>query len=73
MYKDAKELALNAMLPKLSDDAAGVSKDLLERVVGAAWTHQHDPEPRKQVREKIKEEISRSANLIERSGEPDEV
>jgi hypothetical protein len=73
MYKDARELALNAMVPKLTGDAGGVSKDLLERVVDAAWAHQRDAEPRRQVRDKIKEEISRSANLIERSGETSEI
>lgn len=73
MYKDARELALNAMLPKLGEDSVVVSEDLLERVVDAAWAHQHDSEPRRQVREKIKEEISRAANLMERGGDKNEI
>jgi hypothetical protein len=70
MFKDAKQLASEAMRSRLLDmPESEVQEELLERILAIAWLHQSDPEPRKKVREEIKEQIERSATLQVRKGD----
>lgn len=73
MFKNAKQLATEAMKQELKHSAdAAVSEDLLEVVIDLAWAHQGDPEPRKLVRQSLKDQISRSATLQSRQGQSSE-
>lgn len=73
MFRDAKQLASDAIKSRLVElENPELSPELIDKVLETAWIHQSDPEPRKRVREVLKDEISRASNLNSRREFPDE-
>jgi hypothetical protein len=73
MFRDAKRLASDAMKSRLSGlESSEVSPELVDQVLDTAWIHQSDPEPRKRVREILKDHISRASILNSRREFPHE-
>jgi hypothetical protein len=73
MFRDAKQLAADAIKSRLVEpEHSELSPELIDKVLEIAWTHQSDPEPRKRVRQILKDEISRASFLNSRKEFPDE-
>jgi hypothetical protein len=73
MFRDAKQLASEAIKSRLGGrENSELSPELIDQILETAWAHQSDPEPRKRVREILKDEISRAAILGSRREFPDE-
>lgn len=73
MFKDAKQLAAEAMKSRLSNSKdSEISPEFIDQVLEYAWMHQSDPEPRKRIRETLKDHISKAAILQARQGDQDE-
>lgn len=65
MFRNAKDLALDSMLEKITTDGyPALNEDLVTKLVELGWEHQHDQEPRRKIREAIKDLTSREANIL---------
>lgn len=70
MFKNAKDLALDSMLEKIeSNEYPALNPDLVSKLVELGWQHQHDQEPRRKIRDEIKDLTSREANILSREGD----
>jgi hypothetical protein len=64
MFKDAKNLAQESILARLSQPKFEcLTPALVQRLLDLAWMHQTDAEPRQRIRAAIKDEISKAALL----------
>ena len=62
MFKDAKNLAQESILARLSQPKYEcLNPALVQRLLDLAWMHQTDTEPRQKIRAEIKDEISKAA------------
>lgn len=62
-------MALDSMLEKLSTHGYPVlSEGLVTKLIELGWEHQHDKEPRRKIREGIKDLTSREANILVKEG-----
>jgi hypothetical protein len=69
LFRNAKDLALDSMLEKITpDEYPALNEDLVTKLVELGWEHQHDQEPRRKVREEIKDLTSREANILIKEG-----
>ena len=72
MFRDAKQLASDAIKSRLEFENSDLSPELVDQILETAWSHQSDPEPRKRVREILRDQISRASILNSRRELPDE-